>query len=113
MKRLLIFATVLLLVTNANAAWVEQSFTDRLTDKKTVQMANPALAPISYYGHAIVPRLIVTCLRPLDGMPYIGVLIAFGEPVVFVPDIKMRLRIDEDRSRTVSSVPRPVATISR
>ena len=48
MKRLLIFAPVFLFVSNANAAWVEQSFTDRLTDKKTVQMANPALAPISY-----------------------------------------------------------------
>ncbi len=96
MKRQLIFTTVLLFATNANATWKEQSFTDRLTDKKTVRMENPALAPISYYGRAIVPRLVLQCLRPSDNSaPYIGVFIAFGEPVAFVPDARMRLRIDE------------------
>jgi hypothetical protein len=81
---------------NANAAWREQSLTDRLTDKKTVRMENPALAPISYYGRTIIPRLSLQCLRPSDySAPYIGVFIVFGEPVAFVPDAKMRLRIDE------------------
>jgi hypothetical protein len=96
MKRLLIFAAVLLFITDANAAWRERSLTDRLTDKKTVRMENPALAPISYYGRTIIPALGLQCLRPSDySAPYIGVFIVFGEPVAFVPDAKMRLRIDD------------------
>jgi hypothetical protein len=96
MKRLLIFATTLFFVANANAAWRERSLTDSLTGKKTVQMENPALAPISYYGRTIVPRLSLQCLTPSDGTAaYVGAFIVFDEPLAVVPDAKMRLRIDD------------------
>lgn len=96
MRRALILATVLLFVTNANAAWKERSSTDRLTGQKTVRMEDPALAPISNYGRTIVPKLVLQCITPSDdsAAAYIGAFIDFGEPVA-VADAKMRLRVDD------------------
>jgi hypothetical protein len=94
--------------TVGNAAWNERATTDRLTGAKTFQMETAALAPIPQYGHAIVPRLALQCLRPSDASPYLGAFIVFGEPVAVLPDARMRLRFDDDEveNRIVGSSPR-------
>jgi hypothetical protein len=74
MNRLTLPAVMLIFVTSviANAAWIERTTTDRLTDQKKVQMETAALAPISQYGRTIVPRLALQCLSPSGAPPYLG-----------------------------------------
>jgi hypothetical protein len=96
MKHILISAAMLVWATNALAAWNERVSTDRLTGGKIVRMESAALAPIRSYGRTIIPRLSLQCLTPSGGTAsYIGAFVVFGEPVLVVPDAKMRLRIDE------------------
>src|ERR1700722_18391935 len=80
--------------TVANAAWTERTTTDRLTGAKTLQMETAALAPIQQSGHAILPKLTLSCVSPSDTAPYVSAFIVFGE-LVAVEDASIRYRFDD------------------
>jgi hypothetical protein len=78
----------------ANGAWLKYSSVDRLTDQKRLQVETKSRVEAVVGGRSVFPVLTVSCVRPSDVPPYLGLFIVFPLAVRFsAPDI--RYRFDE------------------
>lgn len=91
-RRYILAAIILLIGSNANAAWLVHESTNRMTDKKETWIELRA-APISRFGKPVTPYIEVQCYR---GRPHPQ--FKFSSPVDF-GRVGINYRFDSEKIR--------------